>query len=82
MVTSPQDHWMIKGSGFEIGGEKERQDEVLTNQKSFLEKSGSFLKGSEKVSSRELITMFAGRERPWRGGWWVGETVSRCAVGL
>ncbi len=57
MVTSAQDHWMIKGSGFEIGGEKERQDEVSTNQRGFvvfLENGvGSFWKEIEKsVKSR------------------------------
>ena len=71
MVTSPQDHWMIKGSGFEIGGEKERQDEVLTNQKEFFGKKWQFFERERKsVKSRAHNDVC-----------WEGKTVERWLVG-
>ena len=71
MVTSPQDHWMIKGSGFEIGGEKERQDEVLTNQKEFFGKKWQFFERKRKsVKSRAHNDVC-----------WEGKTVERWLVG-
>ena len=75
MVTSPQDHWMIKGSGFEIGGKKRDETNFRPIREVFVFSGengvGSFLKESEKVSSRELTTMFCGE----------GKTVERWLVG-
>ena len=79
MITSPQDHWMIKGSGFEIGRGKERQEEFLTNQERFVWRSGSFLERDRKSVKSRAHNVVGGEGKTVKR--WFGECgVSVCEV--
>ncbi len=87
MVTSPQDHWMIKERILKFEGKREDKTKFGPIRK----ECGRFFEKTNKMSKRGGVSQpkvsNQRRERREKNRWEVsggveGETVNRCIVGL